>query len=506
VLRAPGVSFGLPYLFHPDEPGNVYIGVSMADTRTINPHSFAYPSFMYDIVAGARVVEHLFATVHAGAGIVQQNLGTGYTADPGLFLGLRIFVMLVSIALCLLTWYAVRWITESWWAATFAALLLAVSPLMVINGVYITPDTYSAFFCGAALVTAFAVLRDGRALYYLLAGAAVGLAAGSKYNAAAVGIAVVTAHVLRHHQASLRPREISSLGLAALMAGVAFLVVTPGAVLSPHEFYSQATAQLHIYQTGHPGIAGQSITFYTTTLRQDSPLWLAALAAAVACLFTKWRNETIILLIYTVCYLALIGSQVVHYGRDVLPAMPALAMLAGIGGASLFDVATRLGARRVPAIGGVNISIALAAVAGVAALAFPAAASAHQVSALSDPSRAKARTWLETHIRTGSTIVVESYGPWMPTAKYHLISPEFVVATKIPSTASALVVTESGTGRYLADPKAFPAEVSTYRRLRQTWCQAAYFDDGPWDLVLVPCHQQGHPPGAEVAPAGRLGP
>ena len=75
-----------------------------------------------------------------------QIMGIGYTTDPHLYLALRLITVALSVGACIIVFGAVNLVTKRWWAAATAGLLLAVSPLMVLNGVYITPDTYWAFF------------------------------------------------------------------------------------------------------------------------------------------------------------------------------------------------------------------------------------------------------------------------------------------------------------------------------------------------------------------------
>src|ERR1700722_13553712 len=68
ALRLPIVGFGLPYLWHPDEPSNVGIGANMVDLRTWNPHAFRYPSMIYDVVAIAGQLQRVFGGWHIDGG------------------------------------------------------------------------------------------------------------------------------------------------------------------------------------------------------------------------------------------------------------------------------------------------------------------------------------------------------------------------------------------------------------------------------------------------------
>jgi hypothetical protein len=46
-LRVWGISFGLPYLYHPDEPVGAGVAINMVRTGDLNPHSFGYGSLFF---------------------------------------------------------------------------------------------------------------------------------------------------------------------------------------------------------------------------------------------------------------------------------------------------------------------------------------------------------------------------------------------------------------------------------------------------------------------------
>jgi hypothetical protein len=47
VLRVWGITFGLPYLYHPDEPLGVSVAINMVKTGDLNPHFFGYGSLFF---------------------------------------------------------------------------------------------------------------------------------------------------------------------------------------------------------------------------------------------------------------------------------------------------------------------------------------------------------------------------------------------------------------------------------------------------------------------------
>ena len=469
----------------------------------LNPHFYSYPSLLFDVIAAMGSVQKLVGLGwNPGAGITNEGEAVARTTDPHLYIAVRLVTVLLSIGTCVVVWGLCYLITRRWWAATLAGLLLAVSPLMVVNGVLITPDTYSAFFTSAGLLAAIWLMRRGSRLSYVLAGVAVGLAAGSKYNAVMVAVAVLAAHFLRYPQAKASVVSVDTskrhgvhlrrwaswlapLVLASLAAAIAFLVTTPGAVIDFHEFLHDASAQAHQYATAYyPGDKfGSSLAFYVSTFNDQGLIFPVLVCVGLVGPFGRWWRESLVIALFVVCYGWLAGSQYLHFDRDLLPAMPALTVLAALGVATIAD-------RFHPVLGSRIWVPAVAVAVVIAGLVSPITASARQPGILNEYPNVEAQAWISSHVPVGSIVVVEAYGPWINTKKYRLVEVRLVLntpAADIPPKAAAIVVTASGSGRFLSDPTAFPAEVATYRRLASNHCLGAFYTNGPWIQVFVPC-------------------
>jgi 4-amino-4-deoxy-L-arabinose transferase-like glycosyltransferase len=477
VLRLTCIRYGLPFITHPDEPSNVTTGQTMSDTGTWNPHSFNYPSMLYEVIAAAAWL-HGWVTGRHTTGIQMQSMGTGITTEPSLFLALRGVTALLSLGMCLLVYLAVRRVTGQVLPAVLAGLLLAVSPLTVANGVMISPDTYAGFFTALALVGALAVARRGRLPDYLLAGAAAGLAAAAKYNAVVVAVAVLAAHLVRPGRYAWRRPAVLASGAAAVAA---FVAVVPAMVLATGELVRGALVEVHHYATGHPGSEGGTAPYYLRALGWDG-LLLAGGVLSAALLRGRYRREVAVVLPFAVAYAGLLSVEVVHFARNLLPLLPALAFLTGLTVAAAAERIRRLrpAGRRILAA-----ALVLAAAGGLGLAVAGAAAVPRE---LAERPRFEAADWLLAHVPAGSKVITEWYSPYLPPNRYRVRAVSFAVGrTGSPAGVAAVVVTERGSGRFLAQPDRYPRQVAGYRALRARYCLAGRWTDGPWVEVLVRC-------------------
>jgi len=485
ALRLPAVGFGLPNMLHPDEPTNIAAGAQMAADGTWNPHFFSYPSLLFDVVALTDRATRLF-TGHMllPGNLMSQGIGINRTTTPNVVLGLRLITVVLSIGICLIIYAAIRRVTERRWVAVGSGLLAATSPLLVTNGVFVTPDTYSALFVAAALAASLAIVRRGSRLDYVLAGIAVGFTAGSKYDVVSA-LPVVVAYALREGKNALRPRALLSLASAGLVAAAAFALTTPAVLFDTNSMITGLKTELTHYSTGHPGAQGGALGFYLNSLIHDQPVLLpgAAVAAIGAC-FGRYRKEVIVVGAFAVADFSLIASQTVKFDRNLLPLLPALILLTGFAAAWLAELAAQRWAA-TPQPG--KLAAAAVTVAVTAALLPAVIAAAGIPQTLDEAPRTEAAAWLEAHVPKGSSVVNENYGPWLNPASYHVTHVSYAVAAPLPDNPAAIIVADKGSGRFIDDAKAYPHESAAYEALLTNHCVAAKFTDGPWIEVLTPC-------------------
>jgi len=236
------------------------------------------------------------------------------------------------------------------------------------------------------------------------------------------------------------------------------------------------------YQDGHVGAQGGAPGYYLGALFRDQPLLLAAVAVALVAMFRATeliRRTLIIAFAYVIPQFLLLAVMAVRFDRNLVPVTPALAVLAGV---AVPAVVLRMRRR----VAGAAAAAATAAVAVVVVAAFiPLASAVRLYPRLDEHSRVQAAAWVAAHVPGHAPVAVESYGPWLDPARYHLVPLTFA-ADKPGVQARALILTEHAAGRFLADPAHHPGEAAAYRALLSRYRLAARFTAGSWIEVYVP--------------------
>jgi len=391
LLRLWGITWGLPFTYNVDERAHFVPKAVGFFSGDLNPHYQLNPSgFSYAIAA-------VYAAFYGSGDAVRA----GFAGDPGeaYLVGRVLSAVLGTVSVGLTCLAGARLFGRA--AGLLAGGLMAVSFLPVFYAHQALNDAPTLAPVALALLGAALVVRSGRPRDYLLAGLAVGLAAGFKYNAGAVAVAVAAAGLVRFADGE-RLAAVRGLALAGLAALAGFLLCDPYALLD-FATLREALDFLVVYNAreptiGEPGRSGYA--YYAWTLTWG--LGIVPLALAVggaAWLALRDRRAFLVLVPFVVLFFLSMGSQGRFFGRYMLPAFPALCLLAGAGGVALARAARR---RRVLAGG----------LIAAAALGQGIVVSAHSDLVLSrEDTRTQAREWMLANVPPGTRIVVEPSVP-----------------------------------------------------------------------------------------------
>ena len=249
-------------------------------------------------------------------------------------------------------------------AAVFAALLVALSPGLVMDGFYARPDSFGTLL---ALLLLFVYLRRGRMArgWVVIAGLLLGYLVSIKVSFAL--FALLLAPAARSPKGAL---------LAVIATLMGFAAGAPGALAHPAEYWNGIQTLRNQYTTGFPphGLGADSSIverglYGGEWLAQTWGLAILAAVAGVVSLLREKRRDFLFALLPFALLLAYFMTTPVFFERNLAPGIAALAIVAGIGIAAM----------------GRRWSKWLAIGAGAAALAVPAIVSAKILQAMYEP-------------------------------------------------------------------------------------------------------------------------
>jgi hypothetical protein len=454
ALRVWGIGQGLPYPYNSDEANHFVPRAVAMFAHGLDPHYFGNPpGFTY-------LLHFLLAVWFGGRAGVEH----AYLLEPThvYVLARAAAALLGTVAVWLLYLVGARLFGRG--VGLLAAALEAVAFLPVFYAHLALNDVPTLAPLTLSLLGTAGVLRKGRLIDYLLAGLGLGLACATKYTAGIVLLPLLAAGASRYlerERASRTDRRsarspfapgpagdrppargwtaavhpLLGIGLAGLLAVLAFLLANPYAILDYRSFHDELVHQssLSAEAQGKLGAPkGGGLVYYLWTLTWGLG-WVPALAALGGAL-SVWRFGGArtgrqlgwLLVPAPLLYLAFMGVQGRYFGRWLLPILPILCLLAALftlqlagGGARLVaSLQARLRRRRggewvgppgaAPA--GLRAGILGLLVAALLAQGLYYGVHSGMVLARAD-TRNLTRAWMLVHVPAGTRIVLEPVAP-----------------------------------------------------------------------------------------------
>jgi dolichyl-phosphate-mannose-protein mannosyltransferase len=402
ALRLWGIKQGLPYVYNVDENANFVptaIGFFSGD---YNPHYFINPpAFSY-------LLHAVFAVWYGGGWPfgARDAASEAYATDPTTVFVLARATSAVMGAAAVGFLYAAGKRLYDRRVGLIAAAILAVAFLPVFYSHLALNDVPALLPLTVSVWGSAGVLTRGRARDYVVAGAGLGLATAAKYTAAIVLLPLLAAAIWRLASSpGLRGNALRGLLLAGVAAVAAFAVANPHALLSFSEFWTDVEKQESAAgDLGKLGLTHESGVHYYLWALSWGVGWAPALAAAAGAVlaFRHHLARALFLVPWPVLFIVFMGLQDRYFGRWLLPALPAIALLAAFAAVRAVDLLRLSGRARALALAG----------AGALLVAQGLAYSVHLDRVLSrDDTRNLARTWMVQNVPPGAKIVVEPIVP-----------------------------------------------------------------------------------------------
>lgn len=320
LVRVFGVHFGLPHLYHADEP--VVVNHALAyGTGDLNPHFFNIPplvSYLLFFCYG------IFYAMGRGTGFFHSagDLERLFYTDPTAFylIARGIFgVLLGTVSIYLLYRLVKRfWTSEK---ALLAALLLAVNFLHARDSHYVYVDI--PLLC--VLLAGFEVIfrmgeTPGSRKWHLACGGMIGLATATKYN----GVFLAIPYLWICLRVVPREKWIGAWALAAGTAAAVFAALNPYAVVDHSFFIKEITEQSAANSGGLP-------FFHPLKYSLAGAMGLVVLTIAAAgwirAVFSK-KPVYEAVAVFVLGYYLVLFKWGQPYDRYALPLVPFLCILA----------------------------------------------------------------------------------------------------------------------------------------------------------------------------------
>jgi hypothetical protein len=339
ALRVWNNDYGLPFVYSLDEATHFASRAVEMFWQDLDPGYYQNPSAYTYLVYG------LLRTMYGPLGFLFDlpygNVTEQFEKDPTeMWVAARTLAAVLCMAGVAATYFAARrlWgVREGLVAAavlSFAFLPVAYSRVAV---------TDVGALAGVALALLFAVraAEDGRLRDYALAGAAGGLALGFKYTAGLALLPLAIAAVARVRADRLR--AAGGLALGGLAAIGVFVLLNPYLFGSLGDWWRDLRDQADVAASDpKPGQESGGVSYYLDSLTWG--LGWAGMAAALAGAVLVLRRDLVrglMLVAVPLALFAYLAVQSRYFGRWLLPAYPALAMLAAVAVAEISRLVAR---------------------------------------------------------------------------------------------------------------------------------------------------------------------
>jgi len=403
ALRVWNIDYGLPFVYSIDEGSHFTSRAVEMFWQDFDPGYYQNPSaYTYLVYVVLRV---MYGPLGFLFDLPFGNVTDQFDKNPS---EIWIAARTLAALLCMGGVAATYWAARRLWGVReglVAAAVLAFAFLPVAYSRVAVTDVGALI--GVALSMGFAVraYEGDRVVRDLaLAGAAAGLAVSFKYTAGLALLPVAIAALARLR--SDGPRAVGGLLLGVALAAVVFVALNPYLFGSVDDWWSDLRDQAEVAaDQPKPGQESGGVSYYLDSLTWGLG-WAAALAALAGALIELRRDlvRGLMLIAVPLALFVYLSAQSRYFGRWLLPAYPALAMLAA---AAICQVASLLergaarwrqrhagrpAARAHPAWAGAAVLAALTAVV----LAQPLAADVRSAQVLGrDDTRQQARDWIE---------------------------------------------------------------------------------------------------------------
>jgi 4-amino-4-deoxy-L-arabinose transferase-like glycosyltransferase len=328
ALRVWNNDYGLPFVYSIDEAAHFTSRAVEMFWQDLNPGYYQNPATYTYIVYGTLRI--LYGPLGFLFGLPYGNVTTQFDKDPA---QIWIIARTLAAVLCTAGVAATYAAARRLWGVReglVAAAVMAFAFLPVAYSRVAVTDVGALAGVALALMWSVRAADEGRTRDYVLAGAAAGLAIAFKYTAGLVLLPLAIAAVARLRADGARP--LAGFALGGLAAAGVFALLNPYLFGSFGDWWNDLRDQADVAaRDSKPGQESGGFSYYLDSLTWG--LGWAGMAAALAGALLVLRRDLVrglVLVAMPLALFAYLALQARYFGRWLLPAYPALALLAAV--------------------------------------------------------------------------------------------------------------------------------------------------------------------------------
>lgn len=475
AVRLPGIAYGLPAAFAPDELAKVQAVADLDDPEVEPPTQ--QPAFLINTMwVVLKIAAPLREPVVDWLGLDASVPGVGAEKAFDILVGRVWMAVLSSFTAVCVFFLGLR--LHSLRAGELAGLMYCFFRLAISTAHYVKEDTPVTLFVTLAMLGAVSIVRGGSWKAYALTALACGAATGAKY----IGGLSVGMLLLAHF---LGPGRHRLLLVVPLGLGVGLLASSPQSARDLATAWFEVGKQTEYLSKGHhDGIAVSAwehwFTFYLRRALIPGLGVIPLAAAAVGAFFLVWNRHRAGLVLVAGIVVYYLGGEWMSakpypfFARYMLPIAPLLAVAAAVG---VLELGWRLGAagpwrRRVPA----GLYMCALIPIAVRTLAFDAR--------VTPDTRTRATAWMADHLPPGAEVALppgfaaNTYVPLLPPSmqRYDRMDPGQLEAKKGRPEGVYVLLSGPAIDRYIENPRVKPELVEFIGAVRAQGVRVAVFE------------------------------
>jgi len=468
LLRIIKINYGLPYIYHPDEPRYINIIQNIFKTGDLNPHFFNYPTLFFYLNAIAYTPYYI---IGKAIGVFSSRLdilspiiltmGTTKSPLPSSIILSRLVTVIFGSLTIIMMFFIGKELTNRTSVGLLSAFLMAVCPVNIIHSRFITPDTFLVFFITTSIYSIILVYKKGSFWNYILSGICIGFTISSKYNGALIILPLIFAHILRYKKESII--KIENLIIALEVCVITFIITTPFSIFDFHKFITDVTFESKHYYSGHAGMEGNALQYYTNyMLKTMFIIFIFSLLEIIRSYYFHLK-EYIIFSIFPICYFIFICNFKVVNDRTFLPLTPFLFVFASSFIIKIYYIINKL---KILEINKITLKIIIVLVS-VSVFIQPIKIIYKDILEINKiHDHDIAREWIYNNIHVGKKIAIESYSPFIEPDKYFVIGFQQII-DKTPAWYENqgfdyLVFSKKMYGRFYYNKNKYKDQVAKY--------------------------------------------